>query len=107
MSRNTSGTGGIGTMDTRKAEEIFNSAPKRMRDMAEKMLEAHKNAGLIEVSGEGEKAWKGVLIEACMAQESAGRDLSREASKGALRRLSQFKEGEMKWRDWREEVEDL
>src|SRR3954452_5150574 len=103
MSRNTSGTGGIGTMDTRKAEEIFNSAPKRMRNMAEKMLEAHKNAGLIEVSGEGEKAWKGVLIEACMAmaQESAGRDLSRVATKEALRRLPQFKEGEMKWRDWR------
>src|SRR5436305_12360146 len=94
-------------MNTSTAEKIFDRAPRRMKEMEEKDLEAHKDDGLIEVGESGEKAWKGILIEACMAQESAGRDLSREASKGALRKLAHFKEGEMKRRDWREEVEDL
>ena len=90
-------------MNTTMAEGTFDNAPRRMQERAERMLTEHRRGGLIDVDEEGEKAWKGIFIEACMSQES-GKELSREASKGALRKLSQFKEGEMKWRDWKEEV---
>src|SRR4051794_35957508 len=96
----------VGVMNAARAAATYAHALARLKEKATRMLNEHKRNGIIDVDERGEDVWKALMI-ANMTEEDTGKELTREAAKRALRKLSLFKEGETKWNEWREEVEDL